>query len=302
MGWFPWALESLISRTPWAIRKAGIQSLEQGKTVYTANAGLAALREEIARYMKRRFDLEYDGREEILVTVGGSEAIDLGIRVFVEPGDEVLIPEPCFVAYEPIAKLMGGKVVPIPHAGRGPFSPYAPGVAGGHHGKIQNPHSPLSQQPYRGGYAPGGFGSHCPGDPESNLIVLSDEIYAELTYGDQRHVSIAQIPGMRERTIVINGFSKAFSMTGWRLGFACAPKEITKQLLKIHQYAIMCSPTTSQYAGIVAVRECDDNIQSMKEEYDMRRRLIVDGFQKLDAAVLNRKGLFTFSPASAIPA
>lgn len=283
-------------KTPWAIRKAGIQSLEQGKTVYTANAGLAALREEIARYMKRRFDLEYDGREEILVTVGGSEAIDLGIRVFVEPGDEVLIPEPCFVAYEPIAKLMGGKVVPIPTREEDRFrlTPQALQAAITEKSKIlilPYPNNPTGAVMRREDLE-----AIAQVIRESNLIVISDEIYAELTYGDQRHVSIAQIPGMRERTIVINGFSKAFSMTGWRLGFACAPKEITKQLLKIHQYAIMCSPTTSQYAGIVAVRECDDNIQSMKEEYDMRRRLIVDGFQKLGCSCFEPEGAFYLFP------
>ena len=284
-------------KTPWAIRKAGMESLEQSKTFYTANSGLIKLREEIAAYLQRRFSLNYQPKDEILVTVGGSEAIDLGIRAFVEPGDEVLVPEPCFVAYAPIASLMGAKVVPIPTREEDCFrlTPEALRAALTEKSKLlilpfpNNPTGAVMRREHLEEIAAV--------IRETNLIVLSDEIYAELTYGSQRHVSIAEIPDMWERTILIGGFSKAYAMTGWRLGFACAPKAIASQLLKIHQYAIMCSPTTSQYAGIVAMRDCDENIQDMKEDYDMRRRFVLDGFRRLGFHCFEPQGAFYLFPS-----
>lgn len=284
-------------KTPWAIRKAGMESLEQSKTFYTANSGLIRLREEIAAYLQRRFSLNYQPKDEILVTVGGSEAIDLGIRAFVEPGDEVLVPEPCFVAYAPIASLMGAKVVPIPTREEDCFrlTPEALRAALTEKSKLlilpfpNNPTGAVMRREHLEEIAAV--------IRETNLIVLSDEIYAELTYGSQRHVSIAEIPDMWERTILIGGFSKAYAMTGWRLGFACAPKAIASQLLKIHQYAIMCSPTTSQYAGIVAMRDCDENIQDMKEDYDMRRRFVLDGFRRLGFHCFEPQGAFYLFPS-----
>lgn len=284
-------------KTPWAIRKAGIESLEQSKTFYTANSGLIKLREEIAAYLQRRFSLAYRPKNEILVTVGGSEAIDMGLRAFVEPGDEVLVPEPCFVAYAPIASLMGAKIVPIPTREEDCFRLTAEALRAALTEKSKLLILPFPNNPTGAVMRREHLEEIAAVIRETNLIVLSDEIYAELTYGSQRHVSIAEIPDMWERTILIGGFSKAYAMTGWRLGFACAPKAIASQLLKIHQYAIMCSPTTSQYAGIVAMRDCDENIQSMKEEYDMRRRFVLDGFRRLGFHCFEPQGAFYLFPS-----
>ena len=282
-------------KTPWVVRDAAIQTLERGRTSYSANAGLARLREEICRYLEK-YALSYDPRSETIVTVGGSEGIDLAIRALVEPGDEVLIVEPCFVAYAPIVELIGGKVVPIPTRAADQFRLTPQALRE----KI-TPRTKLLVFPY-------------PNNPtgaimrrerlediadvlrDTGVIVLSDEIYSELTY-NRRHVSIASLPGMKERTILINGFSKSFSMTGWRLGYACGPAPIIRQMLKIHQFAIMCAPTTSQYAAIEALRRCEENIHTMVEEYDRRRRYIVDGFNRLGLSCFEPEGAFYIFPS-----
>ena len=282
--------------TPWNIRKAGITSLERSKTRYTSNSGLEKLREEIAKYLKRKYSLSYNAKENILVTVGGSEGIDACIRAIVSPGDEVIIPQPSYVCYEPIATLAGGKPVIIETKAENEFRVTAEELKA----KI-TPKTKVLIMPY-------------PCNPtgaimrredlekiaevlkDTNIIVLSDEIYSELTFGEDKHTSFASIPGMWERTVVVNGFSKAFSMTGWRLGYVCGPKEIIKQITKIHQYAIMCAPTTSQYAAIEALRNCDDAVNTMLDEYDSRRRLIVKGFNDLGLTCREPKGAFYAFP------
>ena len=283
-------------KTPWAIRDAGIRSLEQGKTIYTSNSGLLLLREEITRYLERRFSLSYDAREETVVTVGGSEAIDLTVRAILNPGDEVLIPQPSFVAYTPIVKMAQGTVVPLYTKEEDRFRLTAETVRAAITPKTKLLILPFPNNP---------TGAVMRGEDleeiaallrQTDILVLSDEIYAELTYGDRPHVSIATLPGMRERTVVINGFSKAYSMTGWRLGYACGPAPIIRQITKIHQYAIMCAPSTSQYAAIVGLRECDDNVESMKAEYDARRRYLVDAIRKAGLSCFEPEGAFYLFP------
>ncbi len=277
-------------KTPWAVRDAGITSLEKGKTWYTSNAGLKELREEICRYLKRRFSLEYQ-EKETLVTVGGSEAIDLCIRAFVNPGDEVIIPEPCYVSYLPITTLTGGVPVPVPLLAENNFKLTAQQLKDAITPKTKLLIMPFPCNPT------GAIMRREDLEPiaeilrGTDIMVLSDEIYAELTYGDTRHVSIASLEGMRERTVLVQGFSKAYAMTGWRLGYACAPEPVIKLMTKIHQSAIMCAPSTSQYAGVVALKGCDADIEKMRSEYDMRRRLLVSG--------LNRMGLKCFEPEGA---
>ena len=276
-------------KTPWVVRKKGIDSLDKGRTWYTANAGLAELQQEISTYLSRRFSLEYEPKD-VLVTVGGSEAIDLCVRGFVNPGDEVLIPEPCFVAYAPIVELTRGKAVPIVTKEEDEFRLTADALR-----KAITPKTKLLVFPFPNNPTGGVMRrEHLEEIAQvlrgTNIIVLSDEIYAELTYGT-KHVSIASLPGMKERTVLVNGFSKAYAMTGWRLGYTVAPREIMEVMFKIHQYAIMCAPTTSQYAAIEALRSCDEAIEKMAQEYDMRRRFLVDR--------LNRMGLHCFSPQGA---
>lgn len=282
-------------KTPWAVRAAAIETLEKGRTTYTANSGLANLRLEITRYMARKFGLSYHPEDETLVTVGGSEAIDLCIRAMIEPGDEVLVVEPCFVAYAPIIEMMHGIPVSVETVAEEGFRLTAARLRA----KL-TPKTKLLVLPYPNN--PTGAimrREHLEEIAEvlrsTNIMVLSDEIYAELTYTG-RHVSIASLPGMRERTVVVNGFSKAFSMTGWRLGFACGPAPVMKQMIKIHQYAIMCAPTTSQYAAIEALRCCEEDIQNMVEEYDMRRRFIVDAFNKIGLTCFEPEGAFYIFP------
>ena len=278
--------------TPWEIRQAGINSLEAGKTWYSANAGLAALREEIAKYLKRRFDLEYDPAKQLFVTVGGSEAIDLCLRTFVNEGDEVILPTPCFVCYDPIARMCGAKVVPIPTKPENSFRLTADELRA-----AITPRTKLLVLPFPNN--PTGAvmrREHLEEIAEvlrgTGIMVLSDEIYAELTYGGERHVSFASVSeDAYSRTVVVNGFSKAYAMTGWRLGYVCGPAPVIEQMLKLHQYAIMCAPTTSQYAAIVAMQKCDDSVEMMAQEYNMRRRLVVDSF--------NRMGLECFEPQGA---
>ena len=278
-------------KTPWRIRDAGIRSLEKGKTTYTANAGLKELRQEIAAYMQRRFGLCYEPLKEVLVTVGGSEAIDMCIRSLVAPGDEVIIPEPCFVCYQPITTLTGGVPVPVPLKAENEFRLTAAELKAAITPRTKllvlpfpcNPTGAVMEKEHLEEIAQVLRGT--------DIVVLADEIYAELTYGDKRHVSIASLPGMAERTVVVNGFSKAFAMTGWRLGYACGPAPLISVMTKLHQNCIMCAPTTSQYAAVTALRRCDADIEAMRSEYDMRRRFLVSS--------LNRMGLDCFEPEGA---
>ena len=278
-------------KTPWAIRDAGIRSLEKGRTFYTSNSGLMPLREEICAYLGRRFGLGYDPKE-VLVTVGGSEAIDACIRALVNPGDEVLIPEPCFVCYNPITTLTGGVPVPLPLKAENGFKLTAGELRAAITPRTKLLIFPFPCNPSGAVMREEDLAPIAEVLRETNVVVLSDEIYAELTYGGRRHVSIASLPGMRERTVVVNGFSKAYAMTGWRLGYAVGPQPIIKIMTKIHQSAIMCAPTTSQYAAVTALKEsCDSEIEHMRDEYDMRRRLMVKS--------LNAMGLTCFEPEGA---
>lgn len=281
--------------TPWHVRETGIISLERGYTYYTSNAGTVPLRNEISSYMKRRFGLTYDPLKEITVTVGGSEAIDLAIRAVTEPGDEVLIPEPSFVCYEPITRLCGGVPVPIKTLPENDFKLTAEQVEA-----AITPRTKLLVLPYPNNPTGAVLTKEellpiCRVLEKTNTAVLSDEIYSELTYG-QRHTSIASLPGMKERTILVNGFSKAYAMTGWRLGFVSAPEQITKQMLKIHQYAIMCAPTTSQLAAVEALKNGDADIDMMRAEYDRRRKYIVEELNRMGLPCFEPKGAFYVFP------
>lgn len=277
-------------QTPWSIRRAAITALEKGKTVYTSNAGLIELRKSISKYIKRKIYTEYDPNNEIIVTVGGSEAIDLAIRAIVENGDEVLIVEPCFVCYAPIVELTGGVAVSIPTKLENNFRLTAQELKEKITDKTKLLILPFPNNPTGAVMRKSDLEEIAEVLKGTDIMVLSDEIYAELTYGE-KHISIASIPEMKERTILINGFSKAYAMTGWRLGYLCGPVPVIKHMLKIHQYAIMSSPTVSQYAAIEALENCDNEVNKMVAEYDMRRRYLVDGF--------NRLGLDCFSPDGA---
>ena len=276
--------------TPWHIRDAGIRSLEEGRTYYTSNNGLLEFRREISAYQKRRFGLEYDPATEIIVTVGGSEAIDLAMRALVNPGDEVIIPEPCFVCYEPLARLAGAVPVTIELRAEDGFKLTAEQLKNAITDKTKLLVLPFPNNPTGSCLRKDELESLAKVLEDTNVCVLSDEIYSELTYGE-KHISIANIEGMRERTIVVNGFSKAYAMTGWRLGYTLAPAYFTKQMAKVHQFGIMCAPTTSQYAAIEALKHGDSDIEEMKAEYEARRRLIV--------SELNRIGIDTFMPDGA---
>ena len=283
-------------KTPWHIRDAGIYSLEKGFTKYTSNAGLSDLRREISVYLERRFNLSYDWQKEVLVTVGGSEAIDIAIRVLLNPGEEVIIPQPSFVCYAPLVSLAGGEPVIVETKVENMFRITAEELR-----NAITPKTKLLILPYPNN--PTGAimeRTHLEKIAEvlagTGITVLSDEIYAELTYGT-KHVSIANIEGMKERSIVINGFSKSYSMTGWRMGYAVGPEPIIKQMTKIHQYAIMCAPTTSQYAAIEALRNGDCDIERMQNEYNQRRRLITDGFRRLGLDCFEAKGAFYVFPS-----
>ena len=283
--------------TPWQVRKAGINSLEKGKTKYTANRGNEKLLGEISAYMERKYNVTYNPKNEIFVTVGGSEAIDAFIRAVVSSGDEVIIPQPSYVCYEPITLLAGGTPVILNTKAENDFK-----VTPEELKNAITPKTKLLILPY-------------PCNPtgaimeredleklyevlkDTNVAVLSDEIYSELTFNTKPHCSPASVEGMKERTVVVNGFSKAFSMTGWRLGFACGPKELIAPMVKIHQYAIMCAPTTSQYAAIEALRSCDEDVKVMREEYNRRRRLMVNGFNKIGLECREPKGAFYAFPS-----
>ena len=282
--------------TPWNIREEGIYSLEKGKTFYTSNSGMTELRTEICKYLKRRFDLEYNYSDEILVTVGGSEGIDLALRALINPGDEVLIPEPCFVSYKPCAFLAGADPITIPLKEENEFRLTPEEVEEHVTDKTKilvlsfpnNPTGAIMEEEDLRKIAEVAI--------KHDLIVLSDEIYAELTYG-KKHFSIASIEGMKERTVVINGFSKAYAMTGWRLGYAVGPKEIIAPMTRIHQYAIMCTPTTSQYAAIEAMRNSDSDVVDMKNAYDGRRKLMVEGFRSMGLECFEPLGAFYLFPS-----
>lgn len=283
-------------KTPWTVRAKAIETLEKGKTVYTANAGLAMLREEICNYLKSKYNLTYNPNKETVVTVGGSEAIDMCIRSLVEEGDEVLVVEPCFVAYAPIISLSGGKVVSIETKAEDNFRLTAKALKEKITDKTKLLIFPFPNNPTGAIMRREHLEEIAEVLRDTNIMVLSDEIYSELTYNG-KHVSIAELDGMKERTVVVNGFSKSFSMTGWRLGYACGPEPVIKQMTKIHQFAIMCAPTTSQYAAIEALRHCEENIQNMVEEYDRRRRFIVDSFNKMGLTCFEPEGAFYIFPS-----
>ena len=283
-------------KTPWAVRDAGIRSLEQGRTKYTANAGLMQLRQEICRYLSRRFELDYQPNE-VVVTVGGSEAIDLCIRALVQPGDEVIIPEPCFVCYEPITQLTGGVPVHIATRAEDDFRLTADQLRAAITPKTKLLVLPFPNNPTGGVMSATDLEAIAEVLRGTDIMVLSDEIYSELTYGLDRHVSIASLPGMRERTIVVNGFSKSYAMTGWRLGYAVGPQPIIKVMTKIHQSCIMSAPTTSQYAAITALRQCDDAIETMRDEYNRRRRYVVKALNEMGLTCFEPRGAFYVFPS-----
>ncbi|MGL4344391.1 MAG: aminotransferase class I/II-fold pyridoxal phosphate-dependent enzyme [Cellulosilyticaceae bacterium] len=282
--------------TPWHVREEGIYALEKGRTVYSANAGLLELREAICDYMQRRFKLAYSPKTQTLVTVGGSEGIDLILRTIIEPGDEILIPEPSFVSYKPCTVMAGGVPVPIPTKEENHFKLTPEELE-----HYITPKTKALVLPY-------------PNNPTgaimdqkdleriaevlrgTDILVISDEIYAELTYGKE-HVSIANIEGMYERTIILSGFSKAYAMTGWRLGYALGPAPLIAAMTKIHQYAIMCAPTTSQYAAIAAAKNGDEDIKMMRQSYDQRRRILIDGFRKMGLSCFEPEGAFYVFPS-----
>ena len=282
--------------TPWAIREAGIYSLESGQTYYTANSGLMELREEICNYMKRKYDVTYDAKTQVLVSVGGSEAIDAMIRSVVCPGDEVLIPEPSFVCYKPLTVMAGGVPVIIETKEEDDFRLTPEQLKEKITDKTKLLILPFPNNPTGGVMSKSDLEAIAEVLKGTDILVLSDEIYAELLYSGEPHIPFSKIDGMYERTVVVNGFSKAFAMTGWRLGYAMGPERIIKLMTKVHQYGIMSSPTTSQYAAIEALRSCDEDVERMREEYNYRRRVIVDGFRNMGLSCFEPYGAFYVFP------
>ena len=281
--------------TPWHIRDEGIYSLEKGRTFYTSNSGLKELRNEIANYMKRTQGISYDPAHEIIITVGGSEAIDLAFRAMINPGDEVLIPQPSYVSYEPCAILADAVPVIIELKEEDEFRLTAQQLRNAITDKTKILVLPFPNNPTGAIMEKKDLEEIAEVIREKDLYVVSDEIYGELTYKD-KHVSIASLPGLQERTILINGFSKAYAMTGWRLGYACAPKAIMEQMIKIHQFAIMCAPTTSQYAAVEALRNGDDDVKGMRESYNQRRRFLMHAFAKMGLQCFEPYGAFYVFP------
>ena len=281
--------------TPWKIREAGIESLETGKTYYTSNAGTLELRKEISKYLNRRFDLTYDPASEVIVTVGGSEAIDVAMRTILQPGDEVIIPTPCFVCYEPLCKMTGATPVIVETRNEDKFKLTPELLESAITEKTKMLVLAYPNNPTGAIMDAEDLEKIAKILREKQIVVLSDEIYAELTYG-RRHVSMASLPDMWERTIVVSGFSKAYAMTGWRLGYICAPAPLAKQMLKIHQYAIMCAPTTAQLAAITALRDCDEDVATMTAEYNRRRRLIYNGLRDIGVESFEPEGAFYIYP------
>ena len=282
--------------TPWHIRDAGIRSLEKGFTKYTGNAGLSQLRREIAFYLKRRFDLSYDYNEQVVVTVGGSEAIDLAVRALVNPGDEVIIPVPSFVCYAPITRLAGGLPVFIETKAENEFRLTAEELRAAISPKTKALILPYPCNPTGAIMEKKDLEAVAEVLRGTDILVITDEIYSELTYG-QHHVSIAGMPGMRERTVYVGGFSKSHAMTGWRMGYVCAPVEISRQMLKIHQYAVMSSPTTSQYAAIEAMSKGDSSVAAMRREYDQRRRYLYSSLCDIGLDCFEPRGAFYMFPS-----
>ena len=282
--------------TPWHIRDEGIYSLEKGKTFYTSNLGLIELREEINNYLKRRFDVCYDPKSEIIITVGGSEAIDIGLRAMLDPGDEVLIPQPSYVSYEPCTILAGGVPVIIELKNENEFRLTKEELLDAITDKTKVLILPFPNNPTGAIMERKDLEDIAKICIEKDIFVMSDEIYSELTYGKD-HVSIASLPGMKERTILINGFSKSYAMTGWRLGYACGPKTIIEQMTKIHQFAIMCAPTTSQYAAVEALRNGDEDVAEMREAYNQRRRYLVHAFKEMGLECFEPFGAFYIFPS-----
>ncbi|MEE1127495.1 MAG: aminotransferase class I/II-fold pyridoxal phosphate-dependent enzyme [Acutalibacteraceae bacterium] len=282
--------------TPWHIRQAGIQSLEDKKTRYTANRGIAQLRNEISKYLLKRYNLDYNPDGDILITVGGSEGIDCAVRAIVNPGDEVIIPQPSFVCYEPIVRLAGGVPVFIETVAENEFRLTADQLKKAITEKTKLLILPYPCNPTGAIMTAEDLEAIAAVLRDTDILILSDEIYCELTYGEN-HVSIASIDGMKERTILIGGFSKSYSMTGWRMGYACADVEIMKQMVKIHQFAIMSAPTTSQYAAVEAIKNGDEDIARMRNQYDARRRLMVNGFNKIGLTCFEPKGAFYAFPS-----
>lgn len=281
--------------TPWHIRDEGIYSLEKGKTFYTSNSGLLELRTEINNYLNRTQGISYDIKKEIIITVGGSEAIDIALRAMVDPGDEVLIPQPSYVSYEPCAILADAKPVIIELKAENEFRLTAQELRDAITDKTKILILPFPNNPTGAIMEKADLEAIAEVIIEKDIFVISDEIYSELTYKD-KHVSIASIPGMQERTILINGFSKAYAMTGWRLGYACGPAEIMKQMVKIHQFAIMCAPTTSQYAAIEALRNGDDDVAMMRDSYNQRRRFLLNAFKEMNLECFEPFGAFYVFP------
>ncbi len=281
--------------TPWHIREEGIYSLEKGKTYYTSNSGLKELREEICRYLKRRFNLTYEWSKEVIITIGGSEAIDIALRVMLDSGDEVLLPQPSYVSYEPCIIMAGGKPVIIELKDEDEFKLTADQIRNACTEKTKVLILPFPNNPTGSVMSREELAKIVDVIIEKDLFVLSDEIYAELTYGE-KHTSIAEFPGMKERTIVINGFSKAFAMTGWRLGYAAGPEVIIKQMTKMHQFAIMCAPTTSQYAAIEALKHGDPDIEMMTDAYDQRRRYLIHELRRMGLPTFEARGAFYVFP------
>ena len=277
--------------TPWHIRQEGIRTLEAGKTWYSPNAGLMKLREAIAAYVQRHSGVTYSPKDEILVTVGGSEAIDLGFRALLNPGDEVLIPEPCFVCYEPLSRMAGGVAVPIVTRAEDGFRLTAAALRAAITPRTKMLVLPFPNNPTGGVMRREHLEEIAEVLRGTEIMVLSDEIYGELTYGEREPVSITSLPDMQARTLLVGGFSKAFAMTGWRLGYVCGPQPLMAAIVKLHQYALMCAPTTAQYAAIEAMEHGDEDVTVMRAEYDLRRRFIVDE--------LNRMGLTCFEPEGA---
>lgn len=283
--------------TPWHIRQQGIDTLERGSTRYTANAGLISLREEICAFYQRKYDLEYNAKNEVLVTVGGSEGIDMCIRTIICPGDEVLVVEPSFVCYKPIVEVCGGKAVPLVTKNKNNFRVTADELENAITDKTKLIIFPYPNNPTGAVMRREDLEPVCEVLKKHNIFVLSDEIYSELTYGSNTHVSIASMPGMKERTVVINGFSKTYSMTGWRLGYALGPAPVIAQMTKLHQFAIMSAPTTSQFAAVEALRNGDADIIKMRDDYDMRRRFTVNAFREIGLPCFEPEGAFYAFPS-----
>ncbi len=285
--------------TPWKVRDEAIYSLERGRTFYTSNSGLKELRIEIADFLERHYDLHYDPLKEMLMTVGGSEGIDVALRAMLDAGDEVLIPQPSYVSYEPCTILAGGVPVAIPLKEENEFRLKPDELEAAITDKTKILIMPFPNNPTGAVMEKADLEPIVEIVKKHDLFVLTDEIYGELTYTGQGHVSIASFPGMKERTIYINGFSKSHAMTGWRLGYVCAPEVIVSQMTKIHQFAIMCAPTTSQYAAVTAIRDCDEDVANMREEYNDRRRYLVNRFRKMGIKCFEPFGAFYIFPSIA---